>query len=330
MDGRDDSDIYLITNSSERTAAEINDTGSSGSDELRFAATTANQTLIIYASELGLETVVIGTGTAPAANTSATTALNVNAAAAPNGLTIRGNDGANRIISSAYADSLDGGGGSDIYLVSSAAHKPAGETISDSGASGVDELRFASTTNGETITLQASDTGLESVSLGTGTAVAPILTAATTLHINAAAAANGLSLQGNYGFNSITGGAYDDRLNGNRGNDTLTTGGGADIVRFDSTLNATTNRDTITDFNPTDDRIELENAVFTALSTTGTLSAAAFSIGTAASTANHRILYNTLTGTLTYDSNGNASGGATVFAQVTAGLAMHAGLFLVT
>ena len=220
MDGRDGGDVYLINSSTERTAAEINDSGSSGSDELRFAATTAGQTLIVYGADQGLESVVIGTGTGATAITTATTALNVNAAAAANGLTIIGNEGANVIITTPYADSLDGRGGSDVYVVSSPSHHPATETINDSGGSGIDELRFASTTNGETITVRATDLGLESVTLGTGTAATPVLTAATTLHINASAAANGLSLQGNYGFNNISGSAYNDLLNGNRGNDT--------------------------------------------------------------------------------------------------------------
>jgi len=334
MDGREGGDIYLISNSSERTAAEINDTGSSGNDELRFASTTANQTLIVYAGDAGLESIVIGTGSAASANTSATTALNVNAAAAPNGLCIRGNDGAHVIISTAFADSLDGGGGSDIYLVNSAAHRPAGERITDSGASGIDELRFASTTNGETIALQTTDTGLERVTLGTGSAAAAVLTAATRLHINAAASSisSGLTLLGNYGFNTITGSPFNDLLNGNRGNDTLTGGAGSDVFRFDSSLNATTNRDTITDFNPAEDRIELENSIFTALTDTGPLAASAFGVGSAASTATQRILYNNFTGTLTYDSNGSASGGATVFATLPTGLgaSMHAGLFAIT
>ena len=111
---------------------------------------------------------------------------------------------------------------------------------------------------------------------------------------------------------------------------TLTGGAGADIFRFDSSLNASTNRDTITDFDPLADSIELENAIFSALTVTGPLSGAAFNIGTAATTADHRILYNNLTGTLTYDSNGNAAGGTTVFAQLTPGLALNAGLFSVT
>jgi Ca2+-binding RTX toxin-like protein len=327
MDGRDGSDTYRITNISERSAAEINDTGTGAGDvdELRFASTTANQTLILYAGDLGLESVVIQPGVV---------ALNVNAAAAPNGLSITGNDAANLIVTTAYADILDGRGGNDIYLVNSPAHRPAGESITDTGAAGVDELRFASITNGDTITINARDSGLERVTLGTGTATAAVLTAATSLHINAAASANpnGLSLQGNYGFNTITGSSFNDLLNGNRGNDTLTGGAGADTFRFDSELNATTNRDTITDFQPAEDRIQLENSVFTALTIPGPLAASQFLVGSTATTSNHRILYNNLTGTLTYDSNGSGAGGSTVFATLPTGLgaSMHAGLFAIT
>ena len=327
MDGRDGSDTYRITNISERSAAEINDTGTGAGDidELRFASTTANQTLIIYAGDLGLESVVIQPGLV---------ALNVNAAAAPNGLSITGNDAANLIVTTAYADLLDGRDGNDIYLVNSPAHRPAGESITDTGAAGIDELRFASITNGDTITINASDSGLERVTLGTGTAAAAVLTAATSLNINAAAAANpnGLSLQGNYGFNTITGSSFDDILIGNRGNDTLTGGAGADTFRFDSALNATTNRDTITDFAPAEDRIELENSVFTALTLPGPLAASQFLVGSSPTTTDHRILYNNLTGTLTYDSNGTGSGGSAVFAVLPLGLggSMHAGIFSIT
>jgi Ca2+-binding RTX toxin-like protein len=219
-----------------------------------------------------------------------------------------------------------------VYLVSSPSHRPAGEAITDSGAAGSDELRFASTTNGDIITINASDSGLERVTLGTGTAAAAVLTAATSLHIDAAASTGRLELLGNYGFNVITGSSFNDLLNGNRGNDTLTGGAGNDTFRFDSSLNATTNRDTITDFAPADDRIELENSIFTALTIPGPLAASAFVVDSTATTPNHRILYNSLTGTLTYDSNGSASGGATIFATLPTGLgaSMHAGLFSIT
>ena len=115
LDGSDGADIYLINLSADHPAAEINDTGVSGVDELRFASTTAS-TLTLYAGDTGLEQVVIGTGSAATAVTSATTALNVNAAALTNAITIIGNAGKNSLTGSAYDDWLDGGAGVDTLI----------------------------------------------------------------------------------------------------------------------------------------------------------------------------------------------------------------------
>ncbi|MFN5163714.1 MAG: hypothetical protein ACK5IA_17905, partial [Cyanobacteriota bacterium] len=104
----------------------------------------------------------IGTGSAAAPVSTATTALNINAAAAPNALAITGNAGANALTGTAFTDSLDGGDGADIYLMLDAAHPSAAE-ISDSGTTGSDELRFASSTAAQTLTVFAADTGLEKV-----------------------------------------------------------------------------------------------------------------------------------------------------------------------
>ena len=68
----------------------------------------------------------------------------------------------------------------------------------------------------------------------------------------------------------------------------------------------------------------------TALTTKPVLNASAFVIGTATTTAAQRIIYNSSTGVLTYDSNGSAAGGATVFAQLSTGLALTASMFNVT
>ena len=194
-----------------------------------------------------------------------------------------------------------------------------------------DELRFSSATANQTLTVYAADTGLERVTIGTGTGATATSTATTALSINASAAPNSLTISGNYGINTIIGTGLADTLNGNRGNDIVTGGLGADTFRFDSTLNATTNKDTITDFTVAQaDKIQLENAIFTALTTTGVLNANAFVIGTAATTAAQRIIYNSTSGTLTYDSNGSAAGGATVFAQLATGLALTASMFNVT
>jgi hypothetical protein len=125
---------------------------------------------------------------------------------------------------------------------------------------------------------------------------------------------------GNGGANRLSGNAGSDRLIGRAGNDTLSGGAGADRFRCGSGLSAHSNRDTLIDFEPSQgDRIELEKATFTALGALGPLRATAFAIG-AASRPGQRILYDPTSGALTYDSNGSAAGGDTVFAQLPAGL----------
>jgi Ca2+-binding RTX toxin-like protein len=72
------------------------------------------------------------------------------------------------------------------------------------------------------------------------------------------------------------------------------------------------------------DRIRLEDGIFSAIVGTGTLTAAQFvanASGTAAD-ASDRIVYETDTGNLFYDSNGSAAGGRIQFAQLDAGLAL--------
>ncbi|MCP9850993.1 Ig-like domain-containing protein, partial [Cyanobium sp. Morenito 9A2] len=137
-----------------------------------------------------------------------------------------------------------------------------------------------------------------------------------------------------YGFSGndiLNGGSGSDTLIGGSGNDTLTGGSGPDRFRFSSPLNATTNRDPITDFSIADgDSIELENAVFTAFSTPGTLAANAFAIGASAATSAQHLLYDSATGLLSYDADGNSAGASIAFAQLTPGLALTSGQFAIT
>jgi ELWxxDGT repeat protein len=122
---------------------------------------------------------------------------------------------------------------------------------------------------------------------------------------------------GNGATNILNGGAAADRLIGGDGKDTLIGGLGADVFRFDSALRSTANRDTITDFNRFQgDRIELENAVFTGLTRTGTLAGTAFRSGSNFNSPSQRILYNPATGHLSYDSNGNTAGGLSVLIAI--------------
>ena len=134
---------------------------------------------------------------------------------------------------------------------------------------------------------------------------------------------------GDVADNVLLGLGGNDRLYGGLGNDRLSGGLGNDLFVFDTALNAATNVDTITDFSVPNDTIRLEDAIFTAIGPLGTLAAAAFTIGTVATTAAHRIIYNSATGALIYDSNGSAAGGATQFATLATGLALTNADFVV-
>jgi Ca2+-binding RTX toxin-like protein/starvation-inducible outer membrane lipoprotein len=150
-------------------------------------------------------------------------------------------------------------------------------------------------------------------------------------HFDASAFTRGpVVINAGAGNDTLIGGAGRDQLNGGAGNDSLSGGGGADRFRFADGLNATTNRDNITDFSITEgDRIELDNSVFTALPTTGPLASSAFGIGAVATTAAQRILYDSSNGFLAYDPDGNGATAAVSFAQLTTGLALNSASFTV-
>jgi Ca2+-binding RTX toxin-like protein len=229
------------------------------------------------------------------------------------------------------ADALDGGAGSDLYIIATVADHPSAE-IADSGTGPgeIDELRYTGTSAG-TLTLYAGDTGLERIVIGTGTGASAVATGTTAINVNGAALLNGVTISGNAGANALTGGAGDDLLDGAAGNDTLnggagndtllgglgndslTGGTGADLFLFNATLNATTNKDTITDFTHADgDRIGLSKTIFTALADAigSPLISSEFYAAAGATTAHaaqDRIIYNTTTGALYYDADGNGS-----------------------
>jgi Ca2+-binding RTX toxin-like protein len=145
-------------------------------------------------------------------------------------------------------------------------------------------------------------------------------------------------LSGGDGNDTLIGEAGNDTLNGGLGNDTLTGGAGADIYRFDSVLNGTTNVDRITDFAATasattTDSFQLENTgsgLFTALTKTGTLEASAFIRGAAFTNAAERIRYESTTGSLFYDADGNGAQASILFANLSTGLAINNTHFVVT
>ena len=126
------------------------------------------------------------------------------------------------------------------------------------------------------------------------------------------------TLMGDGNNNTLKGGAGNDMLDGKDGFNTLIGGSGNDIFKFTTMGHI----DTINDYNVANDTIQLENAVFTALNTTGTLGAGRFRIGTQAVDANDFIIYNNATGELLYDADGNGTGAAIQVATVGVGLSM--------
>jgi serralysin len=122
------------------------------------------------------------------------------------------------------------------------------------------------------------------------------------------------------GDDTLIGGAGDDVLAGGAGLDRLTGGTGADAFVFDTEPGAG-NIDRIVDFVVADDTIRLGNTIFTEL-VKGTLAEAAFVANTSglAMDGSDRIIYETDTGKLFYDADGNGAGDAVQFAVIGTGL----------
>ena len=322
LDGGDGSDLYLVSTASEHTAAEFADSGTQGVDEVRFAATTSS-TLTLYAGDVGVERVVIGTGIGAEAISSGTLSLHVNAAAVGNGLTMVGNAGNNRLTSTAFADTLDGGlgidtlvggAGNDTYWVNHAS-----DVVSEGTGAGTDTVMatvgFTLSGNVERLTL-----------LGTAALNGNGNTLDNWLIGNEGANA----LSGLTGNDVLDGGAGADKLNGGRGNDILTGGAGNDVFRFADTLGAT-NVDTVTDW-AVGDRIQLENAIFTRLTSTGVLASTRFAANDMgrAMDANDHVVYNTTTGALSYDADGSGAGAAVQIATLVGIPTLSAADFTIT
>jgi Ca2+-binding RTX toxin-like protein len=128
-------------------------------------------------------------------------------------------------------------------------------------------------------------------------------------------------LEGDAGSDSLNGGEGNDTLMGGWGNDVLTGGNGVDHFRFDHTLSASSNVDTITDFISGVDKIDLSKSFMSDLGSLGVLSSSAFYSSAGSSSAHDsddRIIYNTTTGALYYDSDGLGGSGAIQIAIIGA------------
>jgi Ca2+-binding RTX toxin-like protein len=132
-------------------------------------------------------------------------------------------------------------------------------------------------------------------------------------------------LVGGNGNDTVIGGGGNDTISGSRGLDTLTGGSGQDVFVFNTAISGGGNsdRDVITDFNVTDDTIQLDDAIFGAIGPLGQLAADAFhringgSPSAAAQDAEDRIIYDSARGDIYYDADGTGSTDAVWIAHVT-------------
>jgi serralysin len=197
------------------------------------------------------------------------------------------------------ADIMDGGAGADSYYVDNSFDAVVENTVSTL-ASEMDivysSVEYALSFNIEKITL-------------TGAA-------------NIGAVGNSMN-------NTMVGNGSANYLQGEGGNDTLTGGGGSDQFIFVAPISF--GIDTITDFQTSllgADKLVIYAANFappgfaTDLLPTG-LTAAQLTIGTAATTVDHRFIYNSGTGALSFDFDGSATThGAIQFATLSTGLSL--------
>jgi Ca2+-binding RTX toxin-like protein len=299
MIGGAGNDTYLV----DTTGDQIVEAGGEGADLVRSSVT--------YTLGANVENLTL-TGTA-----------NINATG--NGLknTLTGNSGANVLDGGAGADTMIGGAGNDTYVMDT-----------------VNILEFLSDR-----VIEAAGGGKDlvksSVSYTLGANVED-LTLTGSANINGGGNALANAITGNSGANVLAGGDGDDILRGGGGNDTLAGGAGVDTLTggaghdtflFNTPLPSgklgPTSPDRITDFSVVDDTIQLDDAVFTGLPGFGVLSSAAFVVGTAAQDADDRIIYNSVTGNLMYDADGNGTGNAVTFATLATGLALSNQDFLI-
>lgn len=212
----------------------------------------------------------------------------------PSANVLRGGNGNETLNGGNGLDTLYGSSGNDTYILNDP------DRVSESSGGGIDtvRVRMSYTLTGE----------VENLVL-TGT--------------------DDISATGNRKGNVITGNAGDNLIDGSLQTDILTGKDGADSFIFSATPGPP-NTDTITDFDPTQDRILLDRDVFRSMSL-GSLAPSAFAVikGGEAADGQDRIIYDKTTGKLYYDPDGwNAKEGQ-VFAIVDPGLALSANDFLI-
>jgi Ca2+-binding RTX toxin-like protein len=233
---------------------------------------------------------------------------------------ITGNGGANRLRGGGGDDTLRGGNGKDRLF------GDGGNDVLDGGAGG-DQM--AGGDGDDTYHVgQAGDTVTEAVNQGTDTVIAAVsFTLGANVENLTLSGTASITATGNDLGNVIRGNTGDNVINGKEGIDTLAGDAGADSFVFDVAL-IPANADVIEDFDPAADAIHLDSAIFAALAA-GALDPGSFVVDAAPADADDHLLYNSATGALSYDSDGDGAGAAIQFATLSNLAVLSAADFLV-
>jgi hypothetical protein len=225
--------------------------------------------------------------------------------------TIWGLDGNDALYGREGSDTLIGGDGNDVLFGGAGADQLI-------GGAGTDRAQYSDSWTGVTVDLQNPNNNTGYAAGDTYSSIENLCGSISSDHLTGDAASN-----------TIWGLTGNDVINGGYGNDTLIGGGGEDTFVFNSALNASGNVDQVTDFSVADDTIQLDNGVFAALTGTGVLDSSAFVVGTSAQNADEHIIYNSSTGALSYDADGDGAGAAVQFATLAQSLALTHSNFVV-
>ena len=249
-----------------------------------------------------------------------------------------GGAGKDTVTGGSGADSLDGGIGNDtvnysnsvggvnvdLSLNAASGGDAAGDTIFGFenlvGGAGFDTLTGSSAAN-----VMSGNDGNDNLNAGGGNDT--LFGGAGNDALTGGSASD--SLVGGSGADTLEGGTGSDTLVGGTRKDLLTGGTGSDVFVFDAAVIAG-NADRISDFSVVDDTIRLNSAVFTGL-VSGSLAADAFAANNTgnAMAATDRIIYETDTGGLYFDSDGVGGLARVQFATIGTGLALTSGDFVV-
>lgn len=308
MSGGDGNDVYFVDN-----------VGDSITDTRGYDVVNS---YFSYTMKIGLETLALigedpinGTGTGNNDDIFGNDNNNV-----LNGLggrdQLAGNGGNDTLDGGVGADYMEGGAGNDTYVVNDI-----NDIVDETNflSSGVDVVNAAIT--------YVLDSEVENLTL-TGTAA---LSGTGNDLKNVVNGNNGSNLlYGLGGIDNLVGNGGNDTLSGGLGKDNLNGGAGQDKFLF-NVAPGINNADTITGYSAAEDTITLENAVFAKFTLTGVVNASNFvaKANPVAADANDYLLYNTTTGILSYDANGNAAGAAVQVATLAGAPALTAADFLI-